>query len=474
MTGLRLITLSELVAAALERDASELGTHWRERARVAAPRMAGPVPADQAAQVARIEEGAIDDVRALAGCLGNDAQWPGEVIRSGWAFGDATYRAGLSLQHLVKEADLLLAILLAAVERSTSVGDTEIDVFSAREGISLVRRLHGAGSLFTEAACTAFAGAVRESLRQRLRALRHDLRNPIGTIRGAVALMQDELVPIETRQGVELRAMLARNAESLDALVAAQLGEGGRFSTVFTTREVSLHDIGLAVRRSLRAALSVVGCDIVVSDRLPTASVDGPGFELALSTLVLAAMQVAEPGEVIAIEPDASRDDRRVTLAVIVRAVDPGDALADQAIDDTMDGTRVFGGRPASRASARVAGERNPAWPTAMRNDDWMRFARELCESMGARVHIGDTLRLEWATRASDTAADDASNQGAASGGGRAEWRRAHSQGGSTPSSHPSSRSTDMTSAGDVGDVPADAPVSSSGGHASDELARAD
>jgi len=55
--------------------------------------------------------------------------------------------------------------------------------------------------------------------------LRHDLRNPIGTIRSALSLMADEAVPEEARRSPRFRAMIERNTVSLDQMIVARLSD---------------------------------------------------------------------------------------------------------------------------------------------------------------------------------------------------------------------------------------------------------
>jgi hypothetical protein len=55
--------------------------------------------------------------------------------------------------------------------------------------------------------------------------LRHDLRNPIGTIRSALSLMADETVPEEARRSPRFSAMIERNTTSLDQMIVARLSD---------------------------------------------------------------------------------------------------------------------------------------------------------------------------------------------------------------------------------------------------------
>jgi len=75
------------------------------------------------------------------------------------------------------------------------------------------------------AAVRRYGEAADRALQERFRRLRHDLRNPLGTIRSALSLMADESVPEEARRSPRFRAMIDRNTTALDRLIVARLGD---------------------------------------------------------------------------------------------------------------------------------------------------------------------------------------------------------------------------------------------------------
>ena len=159
-----------------------------------------------------------------------------------------------------------------------------------------------------------FMHAYLEALRLHYRTLRHDLRNPLGTIRGALALMEDETVPLEARSGPRVRAMVGRNAGSLDALIGAELGDAADPSA-------RLRATGAAAARGGAAPCAgrcarPCGWPSATSwwaSRCRWPSVNGATLELALSAVVLAALRHAVPGTVLRIG-DAPGDARAVAL----------------------------------------------------------------------------------------------------------------------------------------------------------------
>src|SRR5690606_18157889 len=198
-----------------------LGLHWRERARAAVPRAPEQPPMADAALAARI-------VGAVASALPETGTWQDDVMRAGWELGAAAQVAGYPTDALLTEMELLTAILLYASERRADALDVprEVTTTPPSETLGVVRRLHEALSLLSLSATRGYAHGQQEGYRTHLRTLRHDMRNPIGTIQNAAALMRDESLPAEQRSNPRYADMVVRNAQSLDDLIARQLGDG--------------------------------------------------------------------------------------------------------------------------------------------------------------------------------------------------------------------------------------------------------
>jgi len=364
-----------LVADALSRDASALAARWQTQARFVAPRLADEagVHATAAAAVddsdrprsavrpsaeqAPAELGAAERlVRAIADALRGDAHAHDVLIRAGWDAGTASHGAALSLHYLLKELDLLMAMVLYAGKRALAEGaegaaDVNEATAGAADGVEVARRVQRAFSLLTLAASKGFAHALVSRLQEEYRNLRHELRNPLGTIQNAVSLMGDERLPAELRDSPRYRDMVTRNAASIDTVIAERLGDASALAAEFGRREVSLRDIALSVRRDLREEAHEKGCEVVVGESLPTALVDPTGFELALKSAVTVALHAAP---------------RRSAVAVMLRELRERSAVVTVGYEPA-----------AARGEAPV-----PAQPSAL--------ARELLEHSGGRVWTED------------------------------------------------------------------------------------
>ena len=374
-------TFADQVAEALLAESNALGVRWQAQARAVAPRAAGRrlVSAGDPGRggevlAAAAAESAPAIVNALACALRNTPRCQDGVLRAGWSYGAATHRGGASLHHIVKELDLLAAMVLYVVERAAEGSQGE--GVGAAEGVRVTRRVHRAFTALRLAASKGYTHSAAEALRLRYRALRHDLRNPIGTIRSAVSLMEDESLPAEVRYSARYRSMVVRNATSLDAMIGAGLSDSATELTTLAVQEVSLRDVALAVRRDMREEAEGAGCEIEVSPSLgapamPTVLTDAAAFELALRSVVSVAL---------------SRARRGATLTIALRGRGEGSAVVGVSYDDA----RAVGGG-ASREGASV---------------ESLSFAESLLGRVGGRVwREGDVtvlLQIQVAKPTSD------------------------------------------------------------------------
>ncbi len=298
--------LTEQVVAAVEAEAPSLAVRWRTQS----PRVAPGSPAASTDEAPSLE--ATTAVRALVRGVAGDSCWQDDLVRAGWSLGVSDFRRGTSLHAVIRQVDLLEAMVLYAIENAAS----RDDIGTAADGIALARRLQRARSLLLLAAVKSFVEAYLTELRERYRALRHDLRNPLGTIRTAVSLMEDETIPAEMRASPRFRSMVKRNALSIDVMIGRRLGDGTTHDETFAWHEVSLGDLARAVRRELREDAAEAHCDIVPDPGLPVVLTDALGAELLLRTVVGAVLRVAAPHSEIGIHPATGTSATRATVEV--------------------------------------------------------------------------------------------------------------------------------------------------------------
>jgi signal transduction histidine kinase len=343
------VELRTLVAGRLEQQAPDIAARWERQSRNVSLRDdAGS--SEDAALNARV---IVALVHSLAASLASDGATADDAVALGIAFGVEAFEMGASLHHTLKGLDLLGAMTMYAVEHAVTVpGDAphQAPVATVADGVRLCRRLQQATSLLSLAATKGYTQAVSDGLRDRFRLLRHDLRNPLGTIKSVLALMDDETVPADARAHPRFRAMAERNARSLDALIVARLSDAAALLPALSHQRVSLRVIACGVRRDLRAEAEARDAIVLVADARTRVCVDAVSLELLLHTLLHAALQESSEGDEL--------------------SVDFGEATAD-------------------RATVILA--RSPAGP-AVTDASSIGRLQSLASRMGARVTVGETV----------------------------------------------------------------------------------
>ena len=228
-----------------------------------------------------------------------------DTIGHGMRFGSAAFERGVSVHHVLKSLDLLMAMTLFAMESALDRID-DAPTTTAADGVRLSRRLQRRGALLALAVTRGYMQAYTEALRDRFRHLRHDLRNPLGTIKSVLALMDDDSVPLEARRNPRFRDIAARNAKSLEELIALRLDDVTAMLPIVAGKDVSVRAIVCAVRRELRAEAERRGVTISVEQGGPYGRLDAAGLELFLRELLKAAVLECGPGERLQIGFDRS------------------------------------------------------------------------------------------------------------------------------------------------------------------------
>ena len=283
--------------AALYERADDIARRWQAQVHVALPEEANLRSAPSRED--RRPEGAAL-VQSLATALRADGATADDAVGLGLAFGTISFASGMMLHHMLKALDLLVAMCLFALEESVDpAGEHPMAI---ADGIRLARRLQRASSLSVLAAARGYTQAANEATRDQFRRLRHDMRNPLGTIRSALSLMEDETVPEEARRSPRFRAMIHRNARALDELIVARLGDAEAKSPIGAYQRISPRAIACAVRRDLRAEAEGRGVALVVQSTGAQYRLDAAGVELLLHDMLLSLLQRSQEDEVLTIE----------------------------------------------------------------------------------------------------------------------------------------------------------------------------
>lgn len=272
------------VVAALQAQSHQIGARWAEQVRTVALREEGA--GDTLAETATAL------VISLATAVASDASASDDLVDRGLSFGAEAFERGGSLHYALKSLDLLSAMLLYAVETELRGGTGD-----AGDGVRMSRRLQQATSHLTLSAAKGYTQAMGDSMRDRFRHLRHDLRNPLGTIKSVLAMMDDETMPAEARAHPRFRAMAKRNARVLGELIADRLSDTAAILPALTLQSVSLRTVACGVRRALRADAEARGAAVIVGYGREPVVVDAIAMELMLHEVLRAALQEASTGD---------------------------------------------------------------------------------------------------------------------------------------------------------------------------------
>jgi signal transduction histidine kinase len=198
----------------------ELGQQWAERTQLAGAYSSEP---DNNASLGTPAGGGVEHlVQTLLAAASDGPQQQHFLVQTGVAIEAAAHRQDASLHLMLKELDLLGALLLRRAEHVASRYEA---YGTGHEGLAIARRIADVIGHLRHAATQGYTQAIENELRERYRAIRHDLRNPLATIKSAIALLTDDTAQVEAHESQRVRAMVMRNASSLDQMIGKALGD---------------------------------------------------------------------------------------------------------------------------------------------------------------------------------------------------------------------------------------------------------
>jgi hypothetical protein len=251
-----------------------------------------------------------DLMKALVAALAvGDDDSEAAAAASGLQFGVEAFARGASLHHAMKAVNLLCAMVMHALGRAA---DDEALGGNVADGVWLAQRLQARLGLISLAMMRGYSQAQGNALRDRFKHLRHDLRNPLGTIKSVLALMDDESVPAEARATANFRAMAKRNARTLEGMIADRLGDAAVPIPAIADRDVAVQDVAESVRRELENEAKRRGVSVLVDAADIRGRFDVAGLELLLQGAVDAILREAHAGEQLHVRVNETGENRVV------------------------------------------------------------------------------------------------------------------------------------------------------------------
>jgi K+-sensing histidine kinase KdpD len=213
---------------ALMHEGVELGQQWAERTWLAA--VYADEPDNSTSRGTTVGGGLKHLVQTLLAAVRDGLEQHDSLVQTAAAIGAAAHRRGASLHLMLKELDHLGALLLQRAEHVASRYEAR---GTGHEGLAIARRITDAIVQFRLAAILGYTQATENELRAQYQAIRHDLRNRLATIKSAVALLTDDGAQVDAHETQRVRAIVMRNANSLDQLIAGALANtAARLSAV--------------------------------------------------------------------------------------------------------------------------------------------------------------------------------------------------------------------------------------------------
>jgi signal transduction histidine kinase len=259
------------------------------------------------------------------------------VVAKAMELGALRHSQGFDAYEILKEYELLGGIIFAFATR-------QLDVIEGRctngELFNCAHRLFRAIALIQQVTTTQFLRMSAERVREREERLRgfnrmvsHELKNRIGAIQGAHALLDEGW--IDDVQRARFMAMIGENAEGVRATLENLVSLSRSESDARHSRHVELPQAAAEAVRQHREFARARGVRVRLADDLPTIEVNAPAVELSLSNYISNAIKYSDPkkaerwvtieGEVVAREGDPGE--------LVIRVRDNGLGIPDRADD---------------------------------------------------------------------------------------------------------------------------------------------
>jgi signal transduction histidine kinase len=223
-----------------------------------------------------------------------DAEAP--VIAKAMELGALRHTQGFDAYEILKEHEILGGVLyayLAEVVEQTAVPGTRAELLAAWQ------RVGHAVELIRQATMTHFLRLWSERVREREERLRrfnrmvsHELKNRVGAIRGAAALLSEPW--LETVQRDRFVQMVRDNTDALQRVLDNLETLSRIDSDTRQRRNVLLPQAVAEAARQLRDPAQAQGVKIEIADDLPPVEVDAAAVELCLMNYLSNAIKYAD------------------------------------------------------------------------------------------------------------------------------------------------------------------------------------
>lgn len=212
----------------------------------------------------------------------------GPVLAKAMELGELRHSQGFDAYQLLKEHEILGAILFSYMLERMEAGELKAE---ARDFIVVSQRVAHAVEMIRQATMTHFlrvsGNRIKEQesrLRRFNRMVSHELKNRVGAIRGASALLTEPWLQEADR--IRFHRMLIENADSLQHVLDNLEALSRIESDARQARNVLLPQATAEVARQLRGPADAKRVSILIAEDLPPIEVDAAATELCLSNYI--------------------------------------------------------------------------------------------------------------------------------------------------------------------------------------------
>lgn len=254
------------------------------------------------------------------------------VVAKAMELGELRHAQGFDTHEILKEYELLGGILFHCLIKA--VGQIE-EPCSRSELLSCAHRLFRAIAVIQQVTTDHFLRLADERVREREdrlhgfnRMVSHEMKNRIGAVRGANAMLQEDWIAEDPKQRSRFTGIIARNTEGMQ-MVLENLIELSRIDVGRPQgRNVLLSDAAAEVARQLRDFAQARGVEIRLAEDLPVVEVPAAAVELCLSNYVSNAIKYRDPAKPehwVRVEGEvATGGHAKASCELIVRVRDNG------------------------------------------------------------------------------------------------------------------------------------------------------
>jgi signal transduction histidine kinase len=260
------------------------------------------------------------------------------VIAKARELGELRYRQGFDAYQIFKEYELLGSVLFSFLARI--IDDIE-EPCTRSELLHCGHRLFRAVTLIQQVTTMHFLSRTNEQVREREERLRafnrmvsHELKNRVGAIQGAHALLEESWLDETARE--RFLHMIGENVEGIEALLGNLLVLSRLEDRAQQHRHIRLPRAVAEVIRQLREMARANTVTVNVAQDLPDVEIDAAAIELCLTNYISNAIKYADPQKVnrwIEIRGRVEKRDDERGESLVVEVRDNGVGVPAEARD---------------------------------------------------------------------------------------------------------------------------------------------